>query len=84
MGLITGLLTLPLAPLRGTVALAELLRDEAEQRLHDPDRIREELARVEAWREDGTLTDDEATAWEDLLIERLTEGRGDTAYRSSP
>jgi Gas vesicle protein G len=72
VGLITGLLTLPLAPLRGTIALAELLRDEAEAVLNDPDRIREELEHVENLRQEGVLTDDEAMAWEDSLIERLT------------
>jgi hypothetical protein len=74
MGLLTGLLTLPLAPLRGTVALAELLLEEAEARLNDPDRIREELAQVEALRTQGVLTEEEAIAWEDSLIERLTQG----------
>ena len=71
MGLITGILTLPLAPLRGTIAVAELLLEEAEARLNDPDRIREELAKVETLREQGALTEEEATAWEDALIERL-------------
>ena len=78
MGLITGLLTLPLAPLRGTVAVAELLMAEAEKQLNDPERIRAELDRVESLREQGVLTADEATAWEDELIERLV-GRQGTA-----
>jgi hypothetical protein len=72
VGLISGILTLPLAPLRGTIAVAELLRDEAEARLNDPDRIREELEHVQRLREQGALTDEEATAWEDGLIARLT------------
>jgi hypothetical protein len=74
MGLITGLLTLPLAPLRGTMAVAELLTDEAEARLNDPARIRQELEHVEGLRQQGELTDDEAMAWEDVLIARLTAG----------
>ncbi len=74
MGLITGLLTLPLAPLRGTIAVAELLMEEAEARLNDPERIRQELEQVESLREQGELTDDEAMAWEDMLIARLTAG----------
>jgi len=72
MGLITGLLTLPLAPLRGTIALAELLLDEAEAMLNDPDRVLQELEHVEQLREQGIVTEDEATAWEDTLIERLS------------
>ena len=71
MGLMTGLLSLPLAPLRGTIAVAELLRDEAEAQLYDPVRIRGELEEVERMREAGMLTEEEATDWEDILIERL-------------
>ncbi len=74
MGLISGLLTLPLAPLRGTIAVAELLLEEAEARLNDPERIRAELEHVESLREQGVLTEEEAISWEDTLIERLTRG----------
>jgi Gas vesicle protein G len=75
MGLITGLLTLPLAPLRGTIAIAELLREEAEAQLNDPERIRKELEHVDALREQGELSEEEAMAWEDALIERLTNAQ---------
>ncbi len=80
MGLITGLLTLPLAPLRGTLAVAELLLDEAEKQLNDPERIRAELEHVESLREQGVLTEEEAMAWEDTLIERLTSGDGEGGF----
>ena len=80
MGLITGLLTLPLLPLRGTLAVAELLRDEAEKQLNDPERIRRELEHVESLREQGVLTEEEAMAWEDTLIERLTAGDGEGGF----
>lgn len=80
MGLITGLLTLPLAPLRGTIAVAELLLEEAQAQLNDPERIREELAHVESLRELGVLTEEEAVAWEDTLIARLTRGAGEGGY----
>ncbi len=82
MGLITGILTLPLAPLRGTIAVAELLRDEAEKQLNDPERIRAELAHVEQLREQGALNDEEATAWEDSLIDRLTHSDRDPEVSS--
>lgn len=74
MGLLTGLLSLPIAPLRGTVAVAEQVLRQAEEEFYDPARIRAELAEVARHREDGTLTDDEATEWEDALIERLMIG----------
>ncbi len=75
MGLLTGLLGLPLAPVRGTVAVAQQVLKQAEEEYYDPARIRAELDEVARQREDGTLTDDEATAWEDALIERLMIGQ---------
>jgi hypothetical protein len=73
VGLITGLLTLPLAPVRGVVALAEQIQRQAEQEFFDPVRIREQLADVQRRREQGELSDEEATVREDELIERLVE-----------
>ena len=75
MGLITGLLGLPLAPLRGTLAVAEQVRQQAEEEFYDPGAIRAQLDAVERQRELGVLTDDEATAWEDELLERLMVAR---------
>jgi cytochrome c-type biogenesis protein CcmI len=75
VGLITGLLGLPLAPLRGTVWAAEQVRREAERQYYDPVRIRSQLEEVERQRAAGLLTDDEAVAWEDELVERLLEAR---------
>ena len=75
MGLITGLLTLPVAPLRGVVAAAEQVRRQAEEELYDPVRIRAQLEDVERRRQDGRLTDEEADAWEEELVERLLIAR---------
>jgi hypothetical protein len=75
MGLITGILGLPLAPLRGTVAAAEQVHREAERQFYDPAAIRAQLEEVERLRSEGELTDDEATAWEDELVERLMTGQ---------
>lgn len=75
MGLITGLLGLPLAPVKGVVAAAEQIRRQAEEQYYDPANIRAELDEVERMREAGALSEDEAVAWEDELIERLMIGR---------
>jgi chorismate mutase len=75
MGLITGILGLPLAPLRGTVAAAEQIHREAERQFYDPAAIRAQLEEVERLRNEGELTEDEATAWEDELVERLMTGQ---------
>jgi cytochrome c-type biogenesis protein CcmH/NrfG len=75
MGLITGILTLPLAPLRGVVAAAEQVQRQAEEEFYDPVRIRRELEEVDRRRQDGTLSEEEAVAWEDELVERLIVAR---------
>jgi chorismate mutase len=71
MGLITGLLTLPLAPVRGIAWIAEQVRQEAERQWNDPAAVQEALADVQARRESGLIDDDEADRLEDELIERL-------------
>ncbi len=76
MGLISGLLGLPLAPLRGVVAAADQVRQQAEDELYDPARIRAQLEEVERQRSSGEMDADEATAWEDELVERLVVARG--------
>lgn len=76
MGLITGLLTLPLAPVRGTVWLAERIQEQANAELYDDTAIRTGLLELAAAREAGTMDEDEIAAAEDVLIERLIAIRG--------
>jgi len=75
MGLITGLLGLPLAPLRGTIAVAEQIQRQAEEEFYDPVRIRNQIAEIDRQRAAGVLSDEEATIWEDELVERLMVAR---------
>ena len=75
MGLLTGLLTLPLAPVRGTIWVAEQVLEEAENQYYDPGVIRRQLEDVEELRASGQITDDEAEQMEDTLVERLMESR---------
>jgi hypothetical protein len=76
MGLISGLLTLPLAPLRGTVWLAERIQEQAEEELYDESAIRAGLLELEQAREAGDFDEQELSAAEDALIERLMVMRG--------
>ena len=73
MGLITSLLTWPLAPVRGVAWIAEQVRQEAERQWMDPAGLQEALEDVQARREAGLLDDDEADRLEEELIERLLE-----------
>lgn len=76
MGLLTGIASLPIAPLRGVVGLAELIERQAEDVYHDPQIIRAELEAVEQSRRDGVLSEAEADAREQELLERLMNTRG--------
>ena len=76
MGLISSLLTLPLAPMRGTIWLAERIQAQAEEELYDESAIRAGLLELEEARQAGTLDETELAAAEDALIERLMFIRG--------
>jgi ADP-ribose pyrophosphatase YjhB (NUDIX family) len=73
MGLFTGLLTLPLAPVRGTVWIAEQLAAEAERELRDETSLRRRLAETQRQFELGAITVEEYEANEDELLARLEE-----------
>jgi hypothetical protein len=75
MGLITGLLTLPLAPVRGTVWIAEQILEQAEAEYYDEGVIHAQLMEIEAAREAGEIDEETAAEAEDILVERLIEAR---------
>ena len=75
MGIFTGLLLLPLAPLRGTIWIAERLAEYAERELDDDATVRRLLAEAEIDLERGELTEEEFAHIEDELLERL-DGAG--------
>ena len=74
MGLIGGLLTFPLAPVRGTVWIAERLLEQAEDQYYDEGAIQMQLIELETAREEGKISAAEAERAEDELVERLIEG----------
>lgn len=76
MGLISGLLTLPLAPVRGVMWVAEKVKDEAERQWSDPASIQQAMLEVESMRDSGQISDTEADALEEDLLQRLLEGPG--------
>ncbi|MFF3419711.1 gas vesicle protein GvpG, partial [Streptomyces sp. NPDC002698] len=71
MGLITGLLTLPIAPVRGVVWVAEKLNDAAERELRDPGVLRAQLALLNRELEDGDISLEEFEREEERLLDRL-------------
>jgi len=75
MGLFTGILTLPLAPVRGTVWIAEQVLEEAERQYYDPGSIRRQLEDVDELRQQGVISEEDAEEVEDELVARLLESR---------
>jgi hypothetical protein len=71
VGLFTGLLTLPLAPVRGMAWVLEQVVEEADRQLYDEQRIRRELLELELEFDDGSVTDDERSRREQELLDRL-------------
>jgi Gas vesicle protein G len=74
MGLFTGLLTLPLAPVRGVAWIAEQVMEEMERELYDEDSIRRELVQLELDFDDGLIDEEERQVREDALLERMAIG----------
>ena len=75
MGLISGLLKLPLSPVLGTVWVAERVLEQAEAEYYDEGTIQSRLREIDAARQAGEIGDEEADRAEDALVERLLEGR---------
>lgn len=75
MGLITGLLTLPLAPVRGVAWVAEKVAEQAELELYDENRIMRELADLEQAKEAGEIDEARFAIYVDEILERLELGR---------
>jgi len=75
VGVLTGLLLLPLAPLRGTIWIAEKLAEYAESELNDERAVRRLLVEAEAALEAGELSEAEYNQIEDQLLDRLDELR---------
>jgi hypothetical protein len=75
VGFLTGLATLPLAPVRGAAWVAEQVADEADRQLYDEAQIRREMLQLELDHEEGKIGDEERAHMEDALLERLAIAR---------
>jgi hypothetical protein len=75
MGLVTGLLTLPLAPVRGVGWVAGRLWEQAYQEAFSPDAIRRQLSAAQLDLEEGRMTEQEYEVIEEMLVDRLVAAR---------
>lgn len=69
MGLITGLLTLPLAPVRGVAWVAEVVAEEADRHMAEANSPERALTELEAARATGEISEEEAAALEAELLD---------------
>ena len=82
MGLFTGLLTLPLAPVRGTMWVAEQLMAEAERELREAQSPRRRLVEAERRLELGSISAEEYEAIEEEALEQLEQEREEERWPS--
>jgi hypothetical protein len=71
MGLVSGLLLLPLAPLRGTLWVADHLLEEAERTMADPRAVRARLAALNRALEEGAIDEAAFEKEEERLLQLL-------------
>ena len=80
MGLMSFIVTLPLAPVRGVISLAELIQRQVEEELHNPASARRALEELEDARASGEISAEEEEQAQQAILDRMTG----TARPSSP
>ncbi|MCQ4043723.1 gas vesicle protein GvpG [Streptantibioticus rubrisoli] len=71
MGLVTRILTLPFAPVEGTVWVIDQLVLAAERQCYDPAPLRRQLAELERQLIDGRIDEAEFDRREDELLDQI-------------
>jgi len=84
VGLLTGLLTFPLAPVRATVWVAEQVLVAAEDQYYDPAPVRRALTELEQELLAGRIDEDEYDRRENELLDRLEELERHNEQRRAP
>lgn len=72
MGLLSFIVTLPLAPVRGVISLAELIQRQVEEELHDPATARRALEELEEARAAGEVSAEEEEQAQQTILDRMT------------
>ncbi|MBF6194821.1 gas vesicle protein GvpG [Nocardia implantans] len=71
-GVVTSILSLPLAPVRGVIWLGELIQDQVDQKMHDPALMRRELEEIDAAAAAGRLSEEERRQAQQAVLDRMT------------
>lgn len=70
MGLITGILTLPLAPVRGVAWIADVVAEEADREMAEAASPERALAELEAARATGEISEEEYAERQAEVLDR--------------
>ncbi|MEV0032645.1 gas vesicle protein GvpG [Nocardia sp. NPDC050793] len=79
MGLISAIVTLPLAPVRGVIWLGQVIQDEVERQLNDPATIRRELEEIDEAAAVGELSEEEHAQAQQAVLDRMMRPSGGLA-----
>ncbi|MER7454255.1 gas vesicle protein GvpG [Nocardia beijingensis] len=71
-GVVTSILSLPLAPVRGVIWLGELIQDQVDQKMHDPALMRRELEEIDAAAAAGQMSEEERRQAQQAVLDRMT------------
>lgn len=82
MGLVSAILGLPFAPMRGVIALGEVFADQVDQEVYDLTSIRRDLEVADEAEAAGEISGEEKAEIQRLAVERAVFRRGvDTETR---
>jgi hypothetical protein len=81
MGLFTGLLTLPLAPVRGAAWVVQQVADEAERQADDQSQLRRQLLQLELDRDAGLIDDGDYERASDSVLDQIAQGHANAVVR---
>jgi hypothetical protein len=69
MGILSAIVTAPFAPIKGVIALGEVLRRQAEEELYSPANTRRQLEELEEARDRGEISAEEETQAQARILE---------------
>jgi Gas vesicle protein G len=72
---LTLLFRLPFVPVRGVIAIGEIIREQAEREMHDPANVRRQLEEAEEARASGEISDQDLARIEGKATGRLLRRR---------
>lgn len=78
MGLVSAILSLPLAPVRGVIWLGELIQDQVEQQLQSPAAVRRDLEEIDEAAAAGRLSEEERKQAQQAVLDRTLPSSDDT------